>query len=189
MVANTFEISMASRQKVTWQAQFLGMSGAAPSTVPLDASTDPATTNAVMAGNANVGRIGEGGSQIGSPTWCREFSMSINNNLRGLEAVDSTSPVDIQFGECAVTGKLNAYFGDANLYNKFQNGTPSSLSSRVAKNGQATIFEVPRATYRGGGNPDVTGKNTDVMISLDYQASYDALTAAHVTLSRLEYVE
>jgi hypothetical protein len=75
------------------------------------------------------------------------------------------------------------------LYTKFQNGTPTSLSSIVTKNGQAIIFDVPRATYRGGGNPATTGKNTDVMIPLDYQASIDTVTNAHALAHRLEYFE
>jgi hypothetical protein len=63
------------------------------------------------------------------------------------------------------------------------------LRSIVAKNGQAVIFDVPRATYRGGGNPATTGKNTDIMLSLDYQASIDTLTNAHALMHRLEYFE
>ena len=115
--------------------------------------------------------------------------MQVNNNLRAIEALDSTSPVDIQVGDCTVTGKLNAYFGDLSLLTKFYAGTPSALNSRVFKNNQAIIFDVPRATYRGGGNPAVSGKNTDVMVPLDYQASYDSVTGAHLLINRMEYLE
>lgn len=187
-VVNTLEFSVSSRQKVTWAADFMGMGGA-QSTATLDAAIDAATTNAVMAGNANVGRIAEAGATLTAPNWAREFTLNINNNLRQIEAVDSTSPVDIQMGECTVSGRLNAYFGSNSLLTKFYAGTPSAVNSRVYKNNQAIILDVPRATYRGGGNPAVTGKNTDVMIPLDYQASIDTVTNAHVLINRMEYVE
>lgn len=188
MVVNTMEISMASRQKVTYAVNYMGMGGSSGTTA-LDASTDAPTTNAVFAGNANVGRLAEAGSQLASPNWAREFSVQINNNTRVREAVDSVSPVDIQLGECTVTGKMSAYFGSQTLLDKFFQGTPSAINARVYKNNQGMVFDVPRATYRGDGNPVVTGKNTDVMLPFDFQASYDTLTGAHITLSRLEYVE
>jgi hypothetical protein len=48
---------------------------------------------------------------------------------------------------------------------------------------------VPRALYRGGGNPQATAKNTQVMADFDYQASQDVATNAHILLDRFEYVE
>lgn len=188
LVVNTFEVSMASRQKITYSLNYLGMGGST-GTTELDASPDAETTNQVFAGNANVGRLAEAGSQLSSPNWAKELSIQINNNLRTLEAVDSTSPVDIQFGECTVTGKMSCYFGSQTLLSKFFAGDASSINARVYKNSQAVVFDVPRVIYRGDGNPVVTGKNTDVMLPFDFQASYDSVTGAQITLSRLEYVE
>ena len=88
-----------------------------------------------------------------------------------------------------VTGRLASYFGSNALLQKFYAGTPTSINSRAFKNSQAVVFEVPRAVYRSDGNPVVSGKNTDVMLPLGYQASFDALTSAHVIFNRLEYVE
>jgi Phage tail tube protein len=187
-VVNTMDFTLTSRQKITWSCSYMGMGGSA-GTVTLDAVIDPATTNQIMAGNASVGRLAEAGTTLAGPNWAKEFSIQINNNLRAIDAIDSVSPVDIQFGDCTVTGKLMAYFGSLFLLNKFYAGTPTSLNSRIFKNSQAVIIDVPRATYRGGGSPAVSGKNTDVNLSLDYQASYDQLTGAHLTMNRMEYVE
>lgn len=185
---NTLEFSLASRQQVKWAATFMGMGGS-KSTATLDAAPDANTTPAVMAGNANVGRLAENGALLAAPNWAREFTLNINNNMRQIEAVDYTSPQDIQLGENSISGRLNAYFGSDALLTKFYAGTPSSLNSRIFKNNQAIIFDVPVATYRGGGNPQVTGKNTDVMIPLEYTASLDVLTNAQVLINRMEYVE
>lgn len=186
-VANTFDFSVSSRQAATWADSFMGMSVTA-STTTLDAVTDPATTPSVMAGNANVGRLADSGSIVTSPNWAQDFSFQINNNLRSIEDVSSQSPVDIQLGECTVSGKLNTHFGSLALLNKFYAGNPSSLNSRLFKNNQAIIFDIPRVTYKAG-KPDFGGKNANVMLSLDFTASRDTAIQAHILMNRMEYVE
>ncbi|MEY9744314.1 hypothetical protein ABIF65_003688 [Bradyrhizobium japonicum] len=142
-----------------------------------------------MAANSNVGRLGVNQVQLGAPNWAKGFTLQINNNLRSRDAVDSDAPVDIADGECTVTGKLTTYFGSKDEVEAFYNGTPRAINTRVTKNGQTLFFQIPRAVYRGGGNPQATAKNTDVMADFDWQASQDVATNAHVILDRLPYVE
>lgn len=188
MVVDTMTHAFASRAKITGTVAFKGMGGSA-GTVVLDASPDAVTTGLVMAANANVGRLGIDGTAMVGPNWGKSFEISINNNNRALDAVDSQGPVAINMGECLVTGKFETYFGSLGELTKFYNNTATSINARVAKNSQALIFQVPRAQYRGGGNPAASGKNTDVMCSFDYQASEDSLTSAHVILDRVPYFE
>ncbi len=186
--AGQFQIGITSRQKITGSVTFTGMSGD-QSQVALDASPDAVTLGKVMAANANVGRIDDGGAPIGAPNWVRSTQFTINNNLRTTEAADSQSPVGVLPGECTVTGRSEFYFGSNALLQKFYNGTPSAMNSRVAKNGQAIIWQFPRITYRGEGNPAAQSKNTDVMLPLAWQSSKDVLTQAHVICQRVEYFE
>ncbi|TAI67577.1 phage tail tube protein [Bradyrhizobium sp. Leo170] len=188
MRVNTFNIEMTSGDKLKGTVAFMGLGGGIGITA-LDASPDPVTTGVVMAANANVGRLGVNQIQLGAPNWAKGFTLQINNNLRALDAVDSDVPVGINDGECTVTGNMSTYFGSKDEVEAFYNGTPRPINSRVTKNGQALIFQVPRATYRGGGNPQATAKNTDVMANFDFQASQDVLTNAHVLLDRFEYFE
>ena len=188
MVVDTMSVSMASRAKITGAIAFKGMGGSVGTTA-LDASPDAVTTGLVMAGNANVGRVGVDGSALVSPNWARSFEVTISNNLRVLEAVDSSSPVGINPGECMVAGKISTYFGSLGELNKFYNNTATAINSRVAKNSQALIYQIPRATYRGGGNPQAGGKNADVMADFDFQASKDTLTSAHIIIDRIPYFE
>lgn len=187
MTANTFDISMSSKNKITGSVSFTGMGGS-QSTTALDASPDAATTGEVMAANANVGRLAEAGSTLTSPNWAREFTLQINNNLRTLEDVASSSPVAVREGECTVSGKITTYFGDNTILAKLYAGTATSINVRAAKNNQALIFQVPRATIRSG-SPSAGGKNQDVMIDANWQASLDSTTNAHVICDRLPYYE
>lgn len=188
MIANTLEFTATSRQKVNWSAALMGMGGG-QGTTALDAVIDAASVAQIMAANANVGRLAESGAVLVGPNFVREFTVNVNNNIRQIEALDQASPVDLEPGECQVTGRINAYFGNNALLTKFYAGTPTALNVSFQRDGQAVIFDVPRATYRGGGNPGPSAKNTDVMIPLDYQASFDPLFNAHLIISRFEYFE
>jgi len=187
MHVNTLEHTITSRDKVKGVANFTGMGGQ-QSTVALDDSYEAVTTNAVMAANANVGRIAEAGARLTAPNWARELSFTINNNQRAIEAADVDSPVGVEPGECLVSGSINTYFGSNALLQKFFDGTPTAINSRIAKNNQAVIWQFPRVTHREG-DPHATGKNTDVMLPLAWQSSKDTLTEAHVILDRFEYYQ
>jgi hypothetical protein len=188
MVANTFTQEITSGDKIKGSVSFTGMGGGI-FTVPLDATPEAVTVTPVMAANANVGRLGVNGSRLIGPNWAKSITFQIDNNLRALDSVDEDAPVAINDGECKVTGKTTTYFGSDAEVAAFYAGTPRSLNARVAKNGQALIYQIPRATYRGGGNPSASAKNTDVMADFDYQSSKDELTNAHIVLDRVEYFE
>lgn len=186
MVVDTLSLNFSSRNKITGTASFKGMGGSQLTTT-LDAVIDAATTGAVMAGNANVGRVAEAGAQQTSPSWAKELTIQIANNLRTIEALDSTSPVGINPGDCDVTGGFNAYFGDNVLLAKLYAGTASSINARVQKNSQALIFSIPRETLQSG-VPAAEGKNTDVMLNAQWAASVDtAITSAQILLDRVEF--
>lgn len=187
MVVDSYDVAMTSKNKITGSVGFIGMGGS-QGTVALDASVDALQTGQVMAANANVGRIAEAGSTLTSPNWAKELKFNIKNNNRALEAVDSASPVGVNSGECKVTGSINTYFGSNATLTKFYNGTVTAINSRVTKNSQALIWQFPRVTLKGGGNPQASGKNTDVMASFDFDASKDTvLTNVQVQLDRVEF--
>lgn len=188
MVVNTLTRDVSSGDKIKGVATFTGMGGG-KSTTPLDASPDPVTTGAVMAANQNVGRLGVNGSTLAAPNWCKEFSFQIDNHLTPLDSVDSDEPVDMDAGDCDITGKANTYFGSDAELDAFYNGTPRSFLARVDKNGQALMYQIPRAIYRGGGNPSASAKNTQIMASFDWKASIDTLTNSQIIVERFEYFE
>lgn len=185
---NTLALTIASRAKITGSAAFMGMSGG-ESTTALDAAIDAATTNAILAANSNVGRIGEAGATLSGPNFVKQLTISYNNNLRAVDELGNPNPAKIEEGEFTVTGTVDTLFGDDTLLAKFYAGTATAINGRVMKNNQAMIFAFPRVTYRGGGQPQATAKNTDVMLSMNWQSSKDPLTSAHAILDRLEYAE
>lgn len=185
---NTMQIQMASKQMIKGNVAFLGMGGSVSDT-SIGSSPDAETTYPVMASNSSVSLLTEGGAATVGENWSREFEITVNNNLRALEALDSISPVAIVAGECSVTGKISRYFGDKATLDKFYAGTATSFAAVAAKGSRAFLVHVPRATLRGGGNPSASGKNQDIMASFDFTASKDTLTGCHAMFQRFEYVE
>ena len=140
-----------------------------------------------MTASANVSRMCEAGVDFGTPSFLKEIKITLNNNLRQLYGVGQAAPVDVRYGECTVSGSVSTYFGDNAALTKFFNGTATSLTTVVVKDNQGVAFHIPRATYTGGGDVPATAKNTDVLATFTFDASYDASTAAHITCSRWEY--
>lgn len=190
MVAGSLSLSFPSQQRITGSFAFMGMDGAQGTTAngaSYDAAPDLAQFP-VLAGSANVGRVAEAGAQIVAPNWARQIDLTINNNLRMINAVDSIAAVDVASGSQEVTLRLNCYFGDASLYAKILAMTPTSLNWRVVRGTQALVFSAPRVTPMGG-NPNAGARNADVMIEMALQASRDTLLGAQIGLDRFEYVE
>lgn len=192
MQVNEFSLDVTSKAKITGSINFIGMGGS-QSTSALDASPDAVTAGLVMAANANVGRIAENNSTLTSPNWAQKISIKYANNLRTLEAVDSTSPVGVNPGEFTASGEINTYFGDNSLLAKLYNSTSTSINARVTKTTasvpQALIFSFPTVYLRGGGNPQAGGKNQDVMANFQWQASYSSTYGCSAQLDRFEYYE
>ncbi|CAO3446624.1 hypothetical protein [Azospirillum argentinense] len=194
MRVNTLEFGGQAKQKATGSIALMGLRGA-KGTVSLDSSPDEAPDSAafqVFAFSAHCGRIGEGGQALGRPNYAKAVKYTINNNLRPIEACsngDDIAPaaVDIEDGAFDVAVELDTYFGSDALLDKVMSGTATSLNTRVEKGGRAMIWEAPRLTAREG-DPNVAGKNQDVMLPIRLTASKDPLTGVQIILSRFEFV-
>lgn len=189
MSVGTMNLEISAKDKIKGSFTFFG-TGYASGTTALDASPDPASTTPIMAANVNFSRMTEGGVTVGAPNFIKSLSINLNNNLRYVEDISVDSPANVLDGECTVTGRAETYFGSNALLTKFYNNTPTSYLFAVNKANQTCVFQVPRATYNGGGNPQATAKNTDVMASFEYKASLSQDgTSAHIIMDRMEYVE
>lgn len=193
MRVNTMEFGGGAKQKATGSVSFTGMLGSS-GTVSIDATPDDAPDNAlypVLAFSANCGRVGEAGVAIGRPNWVKNVKFTINNNLRAIDAVSNgddyaAAPVDVQDGNFDVAVDLDTYFGSAALLAKIDAGTPTAVNIRLDKNNRAVIWEAPRVIPREG-DPNVQGKNQDVMLPVKLTGSKDSLTGAQLILNRFEF--
>jgi hypothetical protein len=180
-------LSLASDAGITGSADLIGMSGA-QGTVANGTSYDAATTAPVLTSNASVGRIAEAGVGISSPNWVKSMAFTMMNNVRAPSAVGNVGAVSLGFGEIAITGTLETYFGSNAYLQKLLAGTVSSLSVRAAANSQALVITFPRVTFTDG-SPNAGGKNQDVTLPLAFQTSIDTVTNSEIDFQRFEYFE
>lgn len=187
LVGGQLDLDFTTDAVIKGSITFNGLSGE-QTTTSLDSSPDAATTNMVMSANANVGRISENGAAVVSPNYVKSLKVSLNNNLRMQGAIGTVGSIDVGAGVNNVTGTMETYFGSNTLLAKLLANTATNASAITTKNSQAIVVTLPRLIFTGGA-PEVGGQNQDVMMSLNFGASYDTTTASQIQMDRLEYYE
>lgn len=176
MVPNTLAMTAAANSIMTGTLDFIGKDATRGATSI--GSTYSATTTAdVMNAVSNVGQIMEGATTGAtyafatiSGVFISELSFTLNNNVRGLAAIGTLGNADLGVGSVEVTGTLNTYFENGNLYDKYLAGTESAISFKVQdSSGNAYIFTFPRVKFQTD-TVNVGGLNSDVMENMTWQA-------------------
>jgi hypothetical protein len=169
MVTSKWDVQLASGAIVTHGFEFMGKD------MILGQATlmgTPVAPQAFTPANATKGVVDvyEGGVALSASTYIKTGSFTIDNTLRGQEAVSVFGMAGIGQGTQRVTGKFDSYFVDQTLYNKFLSNTSSSLSIPVldaAGNGYVYFF--PRIKYTAA-KTSVGGQDQDNMLSCDFSA-------------------
>jgi hypothetical protein len=159
-----------------------GMVGA----TTLPGSPVASQTLEVLNSVADVGAIYENGASILSSTasFIKGVKLNINNNLRGQKAIGVFGNAGVGMGELALSGTLDVYVENSTYYNKWLNGTNTSLALGVSDSaGNGYMLEFDKVTFKDAGlNPG--GRTDDVMLSLPFDAFYSATTGRGVRITR-----
>ena len=184
MVADTMDLQIQTGRVLTGSFGFMGASASIGSATVGTGPAIPALTNPVLNAVNNIGQVMEGGAPL-SGIFLQSLSISLANGLRGIGAVGSLGNVDIGTGRCQVTGRASFYFADGALYEKYLNGTPTSLSFRVTDaDGNAYVFTLPRVRLTRG-SIAAGGPDQDVMADFQFQAVRDPATGATFQIDRI----
>ena len=184
MVADTMDLQIQTGRVLTGSFGFMGASASIGSATVGTGPAIPAMTNPVLNAVNNIGQVMEGGAPL-SGIFLQSLSISLANGLRGIGAVGSLGNVDIGTGRCQVTGRASFYFADGALYEKYLNGTPTSLSFRVTDaDGNAYVFTLPRVRLTRG-SIAAGGPDQDVMADFQFQAVRDPATGATIQIDRI----
>lgn len=196
MTADTFSLRYETDRAVIASVNFMGMTGEQGTSAFGNTYEDVPDPNVypVLTSNVSVAAINEAGAALAAPAWAQSLEFTIGNNLRRINAIGNIGAVALGVGDVSAQGRLNTYFGSNALYQKLLAGTVTNLSARAQNtrvpgtSGHALIHTKPRITFTDG-NPNVGGKNTDVMLPLAFETSMDSLTACETQADRLEYFE
>jgi len=139
----------------------------------------------VMNSVADVGTIYEAGANIlGATSFIKSVKLNVNNNLRGQKAIGVFGNADVAAGELALSGTLEMYMENATYYNKWLQGTNTSLALGMADSlGNGYMFEMDKVTFNQG-SVSASGRNSDTMLSLPFDAFFNAATNRGIRITR-----
>lgn len=177
-------LTLAARQIITGQVTILGKQGT-ESAVTIDTSgvvADPGT-GPILTSSAHVANLTIGGVAMGN---AKSLSLTINNNVRNNDVIAAKAPVDQGIGSFGLTGKMDAYFRDITLLTAFTTHALSSVVFEVSREpvgaqvGDHIGYRVtiPKLRFTKA-IPPITGKDTDVMLPLEFDA--EALPGVQAT--------
>jgi hypothetical protein len=174
-MVNSMTITASASAIVTGSFDFIGQEASSGVTSISTKSYAEGAANDIMNAVANVGTIMEGvGGTMTTLTgqFIQELSFTVNNNMRGIQAIGYAYNVDVGAGQLELSGTLNLYYEDLTIYNKFVNSTTSGISFRledntVEGNGNAYVFTFPRVRFASD-VINVGGQNTDVMENMTW---------------------
>jgi hypothetical protein len=191
MTPNTLTVNAAANSILTGSFDFIGKSGSRAGS-SIGATYTAAAIEDVMNAVSNVGNILEG-STDGTPVFAamtgvfvQELSFTLNNNVRGQNAIGTLGNADLGVGNAELTGTLNTYFENGDLYDKYLAGTESALTFKVQdSDGNAYIFTFPRVKFQSD-TVNVGGLNSDVMENLTWQAIRHATYGYTINIDKFD---
>ena len=135
-----------------------------------------APTNQVQNATSHVTAVYTGGALTAEHLTSLEFA--VKNNLRAKDEIGRDGAFELGNGEFNVTGKLGAYFANNTLYAAMIAHAYSSAAWITTDGaGNSMGFHFPKISFLPG-DPNVSGKNTDIMLDLPFQAIMDPTTGA-----------
>lgn len=184
MIVSSMSLEVATGAIVSSSFNFMGGSHDSAQATIGTGSAIAAITGSLLNGVNNVSNIREGGSPIAAGIYIQKLSLAVDNGLRSQQALASLAPVGVGVGRCNVTGSMDVYYANDDLYTKFVNGTSTSISYRLTDdNGAGYIITLPNIEFTGG-TPNASGADADVIIPLAFQALRDTATDCTIQIDR-----
>lgn len=177
-VGNTLTIDAPNNGAVTFTLEGMAMSETeSAATVSTTAYTPYASKTPFTSCR---GVITEGGTPI---AYVSGANFSINNNLTVQNYWGDCDPGDLTEGRAVVEGTLTVFFVSTSLYNKFVNGTSSTLNIQFSDGTNTLTFNFPKIYYTSGEKPSPAGSDPRTL-TLGFRAVAPSIGAAALTVTR-----
>ncbi|UCV26800.1 phage tail tube protein [Ferribacterium limneticum] len=185
MSPNKMSLSFESGAIVTGNFDFIGMNASAMvAATTLPGSPTASQTFDVMNAITGVGQLLEGGVAMTS-TFIKSLKLDFDNALRGQTAIGTYGFVGVAGGTINVSGSMTVYLKDGTAYDKFINGTASSISWTLKDGaGNGYVLTLPKLKYSSA-KVVAGGLNQDAVLEMPFTAILDPVTARTMIIDRL----
>lgn len=191
MQVNKMDLDIQVGQIITGMFDFMGQTHGDLTGAAMAAATSipgsPVASQAfdVMNAVADVGMLMENGvNLLTGGSFIKSVKLSINNNMRAQKAVGVFGNAGVGLGSLEITGTLELYIADAVYYNRWYAGTNTSLAIGLQDSaGNGYLIELDKVSFKDGSmNPG--GQSDDSMLTLPFQAFYNASTNRGIRITR-----
>lgn len=186
MAVNTLELTFASASIATGSVGFMGKDAVVKNgSTNFSAPAVAAGTEEVINTSKGVGKIMLNGVDM-ADAWVQSISVSINNNLRAIQGVGHFGSVEVKQGTQNITGTIEVFIRNGSIYkDHYIDGAEFSLAwAAFDREKKGFGFHLPACKVNGTASPVAGGLDTDVVLSIPYQAKIDASTGKVMTLHR-----
>lgn len=169
MIPSKMDVKLGVGSIVTGSFDFMG---SALNLLQATSMGTPVVSQTYTPANATKGifDIFEGGASVTATTYIKSAEFSIDNSLRGQEAVGFIGNAGIAAGTLKVSGKLEVYFADETIYEKVLDQTPTSVTIPILDpSGNGYIYVFPQVKYTSG-KVNTGGLDQDNMLSVEFTA-------------------
>jgi hypothetical protein len=188
MTASSWDLSVSSGSRSTMSFNFMGKKAERSTSTSL-----PGTAIESQAYDIHSGSTGpacyiwvDGAPLVG--TFVQSVSLNYDNALRSQEAVCELGAVGIGSGTVALTGTLEVYFANGDLFDKFKaNQNVSFTVSTLDDAGNGYIITIPKANLSSL-STSAGGKDQDMMLSIEITGLRD-LANTDPTLRQLIFID
>jgi hypothetical protein len=167
---NTLNLTVAPVGTLTGSFGTIGQNMTVNQTEPAGSTLGATSANCPF--NGFTGSVKIDGSIISIIT---ELTLTLENGLEARNVVGSDLTEYPTIGRSTLTGSATMYFENADQVEKFINETESSLEFELNDGTNKYEFLIPRITYTGGANPDVSGAGA-ITLAVPFQALVDDTT-------------
>ena len=185
MKVDQMNLGFTYGEAVTGSFEMAGASVATQSTTGDGTKTlNPATSTRVMNAVTDMTALEIDG--VGFTGCIRSIQLNINNNHRPEECVGSDTPGGQTPGTAEVTGTIEAYLTDTTVQwytSKVLGQTQFDILFTLSDDTNTYTFDLPNCRISGAA-PSAEGVNTDVLITADFTALYDATAQTSLVITR-----
>lgn len=187
MNVNKMTINLVTAAITDCVFDFIGQKATRQATTLLPGATLLSNVYEVQNAVRGISQLWENGVPL-TGTYIKSMTVNLDNQLRGQKAIGNFGTVSVAVGDSMTTGKLEVYFANGVLYDKFlQDVYTSLIVSTQDGAGNGYIYSMPHVLLMNA--KIVAGaKSQDMMVSFDYTAYNDDANAT-VALKKQLFID
>lgn len=174
MIPSKLNWKLGVGQIVSGSLDFMGKGMVTPVPTSTQMGT-PVAALAFVSANATRGvfDVLEGGESVTVSTYIKSADITVDGSLRMQDAVGVFGAAGIASGTFKIGGTLEVYFADSTLYQKFIDGTPTSMTIPILDvDGNGYIYHFPNFIYASG-KVNAGGLDQDNTLSMSFECDFD----------------